>query len=209
MITKSTSCSLIVSPNELPGPELDISTTDSAGEQTVVLAGGCFWCIEALFKRLDGVLSVTSGYAGGSADTADYRTVCNGETDHAEVVEVRFDPTRTSYGQLLKVFFAVAHDPTQLDRQGADAGRQYRSAVFYADEEQRKVAEAYVEQLEEAAIFDAPIVTTIEPLEAFYEAEEYHQDYAERNPAQPYVAAVAAPKVQELRRYFSDRMESE
>ena len=209
MITKSTSCSLIVSPNELPDPELDISTGDSAGEQVAVLAGGCFWCVEAVFQRLDGVLSVTSGYAGGSADTADYRSVCSGETDHAEVVEVRFDPTRASYGQLLKVFFAVVHDPTQLDRQGADVGRQYRSAVFYADEEQRKVAEAYVEQLEEAAIFDAPIVTTIEPLEAFYEAEQYHQDYADRNPAQPYVAAVAAPKVQKLRWYFSDKMESE
>ena len=181
----------------------------NGGEQVAVLAGGCFWCVEAVFKAIDGVSSVTSGYAGGTAETADYRTVCSGRTDHAEVIEVRFDPARTSFGQLLKIHLGVAHDPTQVDRQGNDVGRQYRSAVFYADEEQRQVAEAYLDQLETAGVFDAPIATTVEPLEAFYEAEAYHQDYAERNPAQPYVAAVSTPKVEKLRAYFGDRLKSD
>ena len=209
MIVSGASCGLIVPPNELPAPEREASGVESTGEQTAVLAGGCFWCVEAVFQRLDGVLSVTSGYAGGSADTADYRSVCSGATDHAEVVEVRFDPARVSYGQLLKVFFGVAHDPTQLDRQGADVGRQYRSAIFWTDDEQRRVAEAYVEQLESAGVFDAPITTAVEPLEAFYEAEEHHQEYADRNPTQPYVAAVAAPKVRKLRAYFADKIGDE
>ena len=209
MFMNTPSCSLIVRPNELPDPELDVRVPASAGEQIAVLAGGCFWCVEGLFRRLDGVHSVTSGYAGGPAETADYRSVCSGETDHAEVFEIRFDPSKTSYGQLLKIFFAVAHDPTQLDRQGADVGRQYRSAVFYADEEQRRVAEAYIEQLEEAAVFDDSIVTTLEPLEAFFEAEEYHQEYADRNPTQPYVAATAEPKLTKLCLYFKDELADE
>ena len=214
---KDASCSLIISPKDFPDPSTDVraaageqrEVARGRGEQAAVLAGGCFWCVEAVFKRLEGVVSVTSGYAGGSAESADYRSVCSGTTDHAEVIEVRFDPAKTSYGQLLKIFFSVAHDPTQLDRQGNDTGRQYRSAVFYSDDEQRRVTEAYIAQLEEAAIFDQPIVTTVEPLDAFFEAEEYHQDYADRNPNQPYVAMTAAPKVRKLRENFADRVVDE
>jgi len=202
---ENASCSLIISPRDFPDPASDVGSVEGT-EQAAVLAGGCFWCVEAVFKRLEGVLSVTSGYAGGSPETADYRSVCSGRTDHAEVIEVRFDSGKTSYGQLLKIFFSVAHDPTQLDRQGNDSGRQYRSAIFYADEEQRRVAEAYIAQLDEAAIFDEPIVTTVEPLDAFFEAEEYHQDYADRNPNQPYVAMTAAPKVEKLLENFADRV---
>jgi peptide-methionine (S)-S-oxide reductase len=193
-------------PEAFPDPEVDIPASGPGDEQVAVLAGGCFWCTEAVFKELDGVLGVTSGYAGGTADTADYRTVCSGRTDHAEAIEIRFDPNRITYGQLLKVFFSVAHDPTQRDRQGADVGRQYRSAIFYADEQQRRVAERYVEQLGRAGTFAAPIVTEIRPLEAFYPAEEYHQDYAARNPSQPYIAAVALPKVKKVRQHFPERL---
>jgi peptide-methionine (S)-S-oxide reductase len=200
--------SLAVAPKDFPDPERDIDTAHAPTEQTAVLAGGCFWCVEAVFKELEGVLEVTSGYAGGTADTADYRTVCSGTTHHAEVVRVRFDPERISFGQLLKVFFSVAHDPTQLNRQGSDHGRQYRSAIFYADEAQKAVAEAYIRQLDDADVFTAPIATRLEPLEAFYVAEAYHQDYAARNPGQPYVAYVAAPKVEKLREYFGDRLKT-
>ena len=197
--------SLLIPPEEFPDPEVDVPASDDS-EQVAVLAGGCFWCVEAVYVEVDGILGVTSGYAGGTAETADYQTVCSGETEHAEAVEVRFDPRRISYGQILKLFFSIAHDPTQLDRQGADVGRQYRSAIFYLDEQQREVAEAYIEQLDEADVFSDPIVTEVKPLEAFYEAEAYHQNYAARNPAQPYIAAVAMPKVQKLRKHFSDRL---
>jgi peptide-methionine (S)-S-oxide reductase len=195
-----------VAPDQFPDPVKDVPAGPDGAPQTAVLAGGCFWCTEAVFVPLDGVLGVRSGYAGGTPDTADYRTVCTGTTDHAEVIEVRFDPARITFGQILKVFFAVAHDPTQKDHQGNDYGRQYRSAVFHADEAQRAVAEAYIAQLDAAQAFPAPIATTLEPLEAFFEAEGYHQRYAERNPAQPYVAAVALPKVRKLERYFGDRL---
>ncbi len=198
--------SLPVSPDEFPDPSVDPGSSGQGGEAVAVLAGGCFWCVEAVFRELDGVLAVTSGYTGGTAATADYRTVCSGATDHAEVVQIRYDPERISYGQLLKVFFSVAHDPTQLDRQGNDRGRQYRSVIFHADEAQKRVAEAYIRQLDGAAVFNAPIATRVEPLQAFYEAESYHQKYAELNPDQPYVAAVAAPKVEKLREYFADRL---
>jgi peptide-methionine (S)-S-oxide reductase len=176
---------------------LDTPLTAASAEKVAVLAGGCFWCVEAVFKELRGVRSVRSGYAGGTAATADYRTVCTGGTDHAEVIEVRYDAGQTTFGQLLKIFFSIAHDPTQKDRQGNDTGRQYRSAVFYADDEQRRVAEAYIRQ-----------VTTLEPLDKFYVAEDYHQDYAARNPYQPYIAYVAAPKVDKLREHFADRLKS-
>ena len=171
-----------------------------------MLAGGCFWCVEAVYKQLDGVTAVTSGYAGGTAESADYRTVSSGRTEHAEAVEVRFDPERVSYGQLLKVFFSIAHDPTTEDRQGPDVGKQYRSAIFYANEEQRRVADAYIAQLNAAKVFDAPIVTEVVPLDRFYEAEEYHQDYAERNPLQPYILFNARPKVEKVRKYLADRV---
>ena len=192
--------------DDFPDPVRDIDAASAAGEQTAVLAGGCFWCTEAVFKELDGVLEVMPGYAGGTAETADYETVCSGATDHAEAIRIRFDPARISFGQLLKVFFSVAHDPTQLDRQGNDQGRQYRSAIFYADTAQKEVAEAYIRQLDEAGVFAAPIVTRLEPLEGFYEAEDYHQDYAARNPWQPYVAYAAAPKVAKLRYQFGERL---
>jgi peptide-methionine (S)-S-oxide reductase len=189
----------MTNPTTFPDLQSDIK---SGGEQAVVLAGGCFWCVEAVYKKLNGVLEVTSGYAGGTAETAKYRAVCSGKTNHAEVVQIRFDSGRISLGQLLKVFFAVAHDPTQLNRQGNDAGRQYRSAIFYADQEQKEAATAYIKQLDAAHVFDKQIVTTLEPLEKFYPAEDYHQDYAELNPEQPYIACVALPKVDKLRQYF-------
>lgn len=200
--------SLTVSPEEFPDPSVDPRSSGQGAEALAVLAGGCFWCVEAVFRELDGVLAVTSGYTGGTAATADYRTVCSGATDHAEAVQIRYDPERISYGQLLKVFFSVAHDPTQLDRQGNDRGRQYRSVIFHADAAQKRVAEAYIRQLDAAAVFNSPIATRVEPLEAFYEAESYHQKYAELNPDQPYVAAVAAPKVEKLREYFADRLKN-
>ena len=199
---------LRVPPEEFPDPEIDITAADGKGEQDVVLAGGCFWCVEAVYAEIDGVLSVVSGYAGGTAETADYRTVCGGRTNHAEVVRVRFDPTRTRFGQILKLFFSIAHDPTTVDRQGGDVGRQYRSAIFYADAEQKRVAEAYIEQINSGSVVRGKIVTTLEPLETFYEAETYHQGYAARNPSQPYIAAVAMPKVKKLRKHFSERLKS-
>jgi peptide-methionine (S)-S-oxide reductase len=193
-----------VAPHQFPDPVLDLPARE--GAQTVVLAGGCFWCVEAVFKEIDGVLAVASGYAGGTAETADYDAVCSGRTRHAEAIEVRYDPSRVSYGQVLKVFFSVAHDPTQLNRQGADQGPQYRSAIFYRDEEEKRVAEAYIRQLDEAGVYGKPIVTTLEPLPAFYEAEAYHQDYAARNPMQPYILFTAAPKVEKLRKLYPDRL---
>jgi peptide-methionine (S)-S-oxide reductase len=196
----------VVSPEKFPDPVLDLPVPSRDGDARAVLAGGCFWCVEAVYKQLDGVITVTSGYAGGTADSADYQTVSSGRTGHAEAVEVRFDPTRVSYGQLLKVFFSIAHDPTTRDRQGPDVGKQYRSVIFYANDEQKKVAEAYIKQLDAAKVFDAPIVTEVVPLDRFFEAEEYHQDYADRNPLQPYILFNAAPKVQKVRKYFADRV---
>ena len=195
-----------LAPHEFPDPL--IHTAPATQPQTAILAGGCFWCVEAVLKELNGVLEVISGYSGGTAQTADYEAVCSGRTGHAEVVQVRFDPSRISYGQLLKVFFSVAHDPTQLNRQGADQGTQYRSAIFYTDDEQKRVAEAYIRQLNEAGAYDAPIVTQVVPLEAFYEAEAYHQDYAARNPMQPYILFTSTPKVSKLRKHFADRLKS-
>lgn len=175
-------------------------------EETAVLAGGCFWCTEAVYRQLDGVLDVVPGYAGGRKETADYETVCTGRTGHAEAIRITYDPTKVSFGQILKVFLSVAHDPTQLNRQGSDRGRQYRSAIFHAAPEQRRVADAYMRQLHEAEVFTGPIVTTLEPLEAFYEAEAYHHDYAARNPNQGYIAGVSMPKVRKLAKYFPEKL---
>ncbi|HEV3163132.1 MAG TPA: peptide-methionine (S)-S-oxide reductase MsrA [Isosphaeraceae bacterium] len=194
-----------VSPEEFPDPVVDTALADKAGSSRAILAGGCFWCVEAVYKNLEGVSSVKSGYAGGTADTADYETVSSGTTDHAESVEVVYDPSRISFGQILKVFFAIAHDPTQLNRQGPDTGRQYRSAIFYADGEQQRVAQAYIDQLNKAHVFDQPIVTEVVPLVAFYQAETYHQDYAARNPLNPYIVFNAQPKVRKLRSYQEAR----
>lgn len=179
---------------------------DRGAPQAVTLGGGCFWCVEAVFKELDGVLDVTSGYAGDSAETAHYQAVCSGSTNHAEVVKVTFDPARIQFGEILKVFFSVAHDPTQVDRQGNDRGRQYRSAIFYADEEQRAVAAEYIQLLDDRQTFGRPVATTLEPLEAFYEAESYHQDYAAKNPEQAYVAFMAMPKVEKLQGMYPEAL---
>jgi peptide-methionine (S)-S-oxide reductase len=197
---------LAIARGDFPNPERDIDPASANGEQHAVLGGGCFWCVEAVFKEIDGVNSVTSGYSGDGAHNADYKTVCTGTTNHAEVVSIRFDPTRTSFGQLLKVYFAVAHDPTQKDRQGEDRGRQYRSAIFTTDAAQKLVAEAYIAQLDAAGVFNAPIVTEVVPLEDFHEAEAYHHNYAELHPEQGYIAAVAAPKVAKLRKQFGDKL---
>lgn len=197
---------LAIERGAFPNPERDIDPASVSGEQHAVLAGGCFWCVEAVFKEIAGVLSVTSGYSGDGAHNADYKTVCTGTTNHAEVVSIRYDPQRTSFGQLLKVYFAVAHDPTQKDRQGEDRGRQYRSAIFYTDLAQKDVAEAYIRQLDSAHAFNAPIVTEVVPLEVFHEAEAYHHNYAELHPEQGYIAAVALPKVAKLRKQFADKL---
>jgi peptide-methionine (S)-S-oxide reductase len=185
---------------DFPDPTVDIPAAEDGANATVVLAGGCFWCTEAVFVPLKGVLGVRSGYTGDSQVTANYEAVCSGRTSHAEAIEVRYDPAQISFGQLLKVFFSVAHDPTQLDRQGNDRGRQYRSAIFYASEAQRGVAEAYIDQLNRAGVFGSRIATKLEPLTVFYEAEAYHQRYAARNPAQPYVLYAALPKVEKLKK---------
>ena len=191
---------------QFPDPLVDTPLASEPVEKTAVLAGGCFWCVEAVFRDLRGVISVRNGYAGDSQGTANYRTVCSGRTNHAEAIEIRYDASQTTFGQLLKIHFSVAHDPTQLDRQGNDSGRQYRSAIFYSDDEQKRIAEAYIRQLNEARVFTGPIVTTLEPLTAFYVAEDYHQDYAARNPDQPYIVYVAQPKVEKLRENFADRL---
>lgn len=185
-------------PWSFPDPEQDLPA--EAAPATAVLAGGCFWCTEAVYAQLDGVLALRPGYAGDTAEKADYRMVCSGTTNHAEVIEITYDPARISYGRLLKLFFSIAHDPTQKDRQGADIGRQYRSAIFYASEAERKVAEAYIRQIDAADLFDGPIQTRLERLEAFYEAEADHHGYAARNPNQPYIRAVSTPKVEKLRK---------
>jgi peptide-methionine (S)-S-oxide reductase len=194
---------LTIDPWSFPDPATDAGA--EAGD-SVVLAGGCFWCTEAVYRQLNGVLSVRPGYAGGSAATANYDDVCTGTTGHAEAIEIVFDPGRVTLGQILKVFFSIAHDPTQVNRQGADVGTQYRSAIFFANEAQRDAAERYIAQIDSAQIFDAPVVTALEPLEAFYPAEQYHHDYAARNPSQPYIRAVATPKVEKLRKVHPDML---
>ncbi len=185
-----------------PDPAEDLPTPADGAPRTAVLAGGCFWCVEAVFEQVEGVLDVVSGYAGGDARTARYELVSTGTTNHAEAVRITYDPRRITYGQLLKIFFAVAHDPTQLNRQGPDVGPQYRSAIFYATDEERRVAESYIRRLEQARVFDRPIVTRLEPLKGFYPAESYHQDYARRNPSNPYIVTNSAPKVRKLEETF-------
>jgi peptide-methionine (S)-S-oxide reductase len=198
--------SLKISPRDFPDPLEDAPLQAGHGSKLAVLAGGCFWCVEAVYRELDGVQAVLSGYSGGTRETADYRTVCTGSTDHAEVIEIAYDPARLSFGKLLKVFFSVAHDPTQLGGQGNDIGPQYRSAVFYADDEQKRIAERYIQQLDRAGIFSRPIATRLEPLTEFFEAEDYHQNYAALHPQQPYIVGVAQPKVEKLRQYFGDSL---
>ena len=190
----------------LPAPATDIPAASASGLQTAVFAGGCFWGVEAVFRHVKGVGSAVSGYVGGTAKTADYEMVSSGSTGHAESVKVTYDPAQVSYGQLLTVFFSVAHDPTQLNRQGNDMGRQYRSAIFYASPTEEQVARGYIQQLQDANVFHRPIVTTLEPLDQFFEAEAYHQGFVARNPNQPYVAAVAVPKVKKLEKSFAEKL---
>ncbi len=180
----------------------ELSNAAVTNEQAAVFAGGCFWGVDAVFKHVKGVTGVVSGYTGGSAGTAHYEQVGNGNTGHAEAVRVRFDPAQISYQQLLQIFFSVAHDPTQLNHQGADVGTQYRSAIFYSDTEQEKSAQKYIQQLTEQRVFSAPIVTEIVPLQQFYAAEEYHQNYLALNPTQPYIVFHDIPKVEQLRKQF-------
>jgi peptide-methionine (S)-S-oxide reductase len=175
--------------------------------QVATLAGGCFWCLEAVFEQLRGVKKVESGYSGGHVPNPSYEAVCTGATGHAEVTQVTFDPDQISFRDLVGVFFAI-HDPTTLDRQGGDVGTQYRSAIFYHDDEQRRVAEEVVRELEAEHVFDDPIVTKIGPLEAFYPAEEYHREYYRRNPSQPYCRAVIAPKVAKLRSKYLAKLKA-
>ncbi len=171
-------------------------------EQTAVFAGGCFWGVDAVFKHVKGVVDVVSGYAGGSAATAHYEMVSGGDTGHAESVRVRFDPAQVSYQQLLQVFFSVAHDPTQLNRQGPDVGSQYRSVIFYANAEQQQLAQSYIRQLTVTHAYSAPIVTQVVPLQQFYPAEEHHQNYLELHPYQPYIVFNDLPKLKQLRKQF-------
>jgi peptide-methionine (S)-S-oxide reductase len=178
------------------------------GTQVATLAGGCFWCLEAVFDEVKGVKAVESGYAGGHVENPSYKAVCTGMTGHAEVVRVTFDEDVVSYRDLLNVFFGI-HDPTTLNRQGADVGTQYRSAIFYHDEEQKKIAEEVIKDLEAQKIWDKPIVTTLEKMDRFYVAEDYHQEYFANNPYQPYCAAIVAPKVAKFRKHYMDMLKKE
>jgi peptide-methionine (S)-S-oxide reductase len=181
----------------MPAPVVDAAR--AKGEQTAVVAGGCFWGIQAVFQHVKGVTKAVSGYSGGDSKTAEYEVVSTGETGHAESVQITYDSSQVSFGQLLQVFFSVALDPTQLNRQGPDSGTQYRSVIFYSNDEQKKIAEAYLAQLDKAKVFPRPIVTQVVPLKAFYPAEGYHQDYATRHPDDPYIVFNDAPKVARLR----------
>ncbi|HXI09150.1 MAG TPA: peptide-methionine (S)-S-oxide reductase MsrA [Bradyrhizobium sp.] len=186
----------------IPPPAMDAAP--ASGIQTAVLAGGCFWGVQGVFQHTAGVVNAVSGYSGGNKDTADYNLVSTGRTGHAEAVEIKYDPKKISYGKILQIFFSVVHDPTQLNRQGPDTGTQYRSAIFYGNDEQKKVAEAYVAQLNAAKVYKKPIVTKIDKLDAFYAAEDYHQDYLTLHPNQPYIAFNDIPKVEALKKIFAD-----
>ena len=199
----STSCNIAnASATVIPDPSIDAPLAKTKSEQTAVLAGGCFWGVEAVFEHVKGVTDVKSGYSGGAAAAAQYGKVSSGTTGHAEAVHITFDPSQISYGQLLKVFFAVAHDPTQLNRQGPDWGTQYRSAIFYSNDEQKRIAEAYIEQLNKAKVFEGKIVTQLAKLESFHDAEDYHQDYLVNHPDQPYIVVHDMPKLENLKKYL-------
>jgi peptide-methionine (S)-S-oxide reductase len=188
----------------VPPAAQDAPLAQSPGKQTAVFAGGCFWGTQSVFERVKGVLATTAGYAGGSASTATYDQVTTETTGHAESVRVVYDPSKITYGQLLRVFFSVAHDPTQLNRQGPDVGTSYRSAIFYTSDEQRKISLAYIAQLDAAHVFPKPIVTQVVPLKAFYDAESYHQDYALHNPNNPYIQVCDRPKIEALKQQFPE-----
>jgi peptide-methionine (S)-S-oxide reductase len=188
----------------IPPLSTDVSLLSKPGKETAVFAGGCFWGIQSVFQRVKGVLSTTAGYSGGSAKTATYKQVVTETTGHAESVEVIFDPSRITYGQLLRIYFSVAHDPTQLNRQGPDVGTSYRSAIFYVNDEQMRLAKAYIAQLDQQKVFPKPIVTEVTPLKAFYRAEDYHQDYAYNNPDNPYIQVCDRPKIEALKQQFPE-----
>ncbi|MGB0767461.1 MAG: peptide-methionine (S)-S-oxide reductase MsrA [Phycisphaeraceae bacterium] len=193
-----------------PQPSVDVDadassdTVPAPAQRQIVLAGGCFWCVEAVYEQLEGVSDVESGYAGGDAATANYRAVSTGRTKHAEVVRITYDPSVITYGTILKIFFSTAHDPTTLNRQGNDVGPQYRSAIFYANDSEKQIAADYIKQLNDAGVFRDPIVTTLEPLDAYYPAEDYHQDYARQNPNDGYIRGVSQPKVDKTRKVYRD-----
>lgn len=188
---------------DFPNPRVD-ETASTTGLQKTVLAGGCFWGVQAVFQHVKGVIKATSGYAGGTANTAEYETVSGGRTGHAESVQIEFDPIQVSYGQLLKVYFAAAHDPTQLNRQGPDSGTQYRSAIFFTSADQQRIAKAYIDQLQGAGVFTRPIVTQVVPLQGFFPAEAYHQDYLKKHPYNPYIVINDLPKLDQLKRQFPE-----
>lgn len=188
----------------LPNPKVDEPSASAKGRETVVLAGGCFWGIQGVFEHVKGVTKATAGYSGGTVKNPGYELVSTGTTGHAESVEVVYDPSQITFGQLLKIFFSVAHDPTELNRQGPDVGTQYRSAIFYENAEQERIARAYVEQLTAARAFSEPIVTQIEPFKAFYRAEAYHQDYLVHHPDNPYIVYNDLPKIANLKKQFPD-----
>jgi peptide-methionine (S)-S-oxide reductase len=188
----------------VPPAKVDTSLAGAPGQQTAVFAGGCFWGVQAVFERVKGVVKTTAGYAGGSASTATYQQVVTETTGHAESVEVVFDPSRITYGQLLRVFFSAVHDPTELNRQGPDVGTSYRSAIFYTNEDQKRVAAAYIAQLDAEKIFPSKIVTDVTPLKGFYRAEDYHQDFALKNPNHPYIQVCDLPKIAALKEQFPE-----
>jgi peptide-methionine (S)-S-oxide reductase len=186
----------------LPDPTLDETLSAQKGQATLVVAGGCFWGIQAVFQHVKGVTSATSGYSGGTVKNPDYEEVSSGSTGHAESVQIIYDPSQITLGQLLKVFFSVAHDPTELNRQGPDSGTQYRSAIFFSTPDQQRIAQAYIQQLDQARVFSHPIVTQIAAFKAFYRAEDYHQNYASNHPDNPYIATFDQPKVKHLQQQF-------
>jgi len=188
----------------IPPLKTDVPLAKKPGKETAVFAGGCFWGVQSVFQRVKGVLHTVAGYSGGSAATATYKQVITETTGHAESVEIAYDPSVITYGQLLRIYFSVAHDPTQLNRQGPDVGTSYRSAIFYTNEEQRRLADAYIAQLNEQKVFHAPIVTQVTPLKAFYRAEDYHQDYAYYNPNNPYIQVCDRPKIEALKQQFPE-----
>jgi peptide-methionine (S)-S-oxide reductase len=188
----------------IPAPQADDTLQSKPGKETAIFAGGCFWGTQSVFERVKGVVATTAGYAGGSAATATYAQVTTETTGHAESVKVVYDPSKITYGKLLQIFFSVVHDPTQLNRQGNDVGTSYRSAIFYTSEEQRKISAAYIAQLDAAGVFPSPIVTQVVPLNGFYDAESYHQDYALHNPDNPYILVCDRPKVEALKKEYPE-----